>query len=383
MAIRQQRILISGAGIAGLTAAIWLEQQGFKVTVVEKADSIRAGGFLVSLSHHAYHYAEQLGIMPALKHRDMGITHSSYHGPTGVELLALDYSKMFERVDVIQMLRDDFNEVLYQQAREQVDIRFADSITRLTIEGDRAHVGFTSGTDDHYDLVIGADGLHSIVRELAFDKGDIQEHYLDLCCAAFRLPNTLSLDDKFETHMERDRYMAAFSTGHGDMGAVFVWDSQQRTTPLRQERVALLDHAYRESGPATRQVIEHCPQQQAIYMDYLMQVEASTWSKGPVVLVGDAAHCLTLFSGRGAAAAFSGACRLAQALGEQDSIAAALQQYEAEMRPVIQGIQPATRRAVRWYVPRNRLTQQLRDNGMRLLPNWLFRSYFQLKYSNI
>lgn len=379
----KKRILISGAGIAGLTSALWLERQGFDVTIVEKARSIRAGGFLISLSHHAYHYAEQLGIMPVLKQHDMGITHSSYHGPRGTELLALDYGKMFNRVDVIQMLRDDFNSVLYDETKNKADIRFGDPIETLSINGERADVKLTSGLEKSYDLVIGADGLHSVVRELVFNDSDIKKHYLDLCCAAFRLPNVLDLDNKFETHMERDQYMAAFSTGHGDIGAVFVWDSNRRTTPLRPERTAILDTTYQNSSSTIRKVIEHCPQKEAIYMDYLMQVEASSWSKGPVVLIGDAAHSLTLFSGRGAAAAFSGASRLALALQQQNSISTALQQYESEMRPVIQAIQPATRRAVRWYVPRNTLTQKLRDNGMRLLPNWLFRSYFQLKYSNI
>lgn len=379
----KQTVLISGAGIAGLTAAISLQRQGFAVTVVEKAASIRSGGFLVSLSHHAYHYAEQLGLMPHLKRHDMGISQSSYFNRRGRELLALDYGRLFNRVDVIQLLRDDFTRVLFDQARERADIRFSDSINSLSIQGRQAEVGFESGASGQYDLVIGADGLHSAVRRLVFSPDEVTEHYLNLCCAAFRIPNLLELDNKFETHMDRDRYMAAFSTGYGDMGAVFVWDSDCRTTPPRQQRRALLDAAFQGAAPAIRQVIAKAPAGEDIYMDYLMQVEATGWSKGPVVLLGDAAHCLTLFSGRGAAAAFSGASRLAQALQDNSTIAGALQQYEAGMRPVINAIQPATRRAVRWYVPRNSLLQTVRDTGMRLLPNGLFRNYFRLKYSSI
>lgn len=377
------RVLISGAGIAGLTAAIALRRQGFEVTVVEKAQSIRAGGFLVSLSHHAYHYAEQLGIMPQLKQHDMGHSQSSYYDRRGRELLALDYGRLFQHVDVIQLLRDDFTRVLYQQVKGQSAIYFAETIKSMELRGDKAQVSFSSGRCAEYDLVIGADGLHSVVRQLLFKPAEVTEHYLNLCCAAFRLPNVLGLADKFATHMERDRYMAAFSTGHGDMGAVFVWDSDTRNIPAHHDKLKLLEQTFRHSSVAIRSVLEQAPTGEHIYMDYLKQVDIPRWSKGPAVLLGDAAHCLTLFSGRGAAAAFSGASRLAEALQQTRSVSDALTAYESSMRPVIKSIQPATRRAVRWYVPRNRLVQQLRDNGMRLLPNSWFRNYFRFKYSNI
>ena len=183
-------------------------------------------------------------------------------------------------------------------------------------------------------------------------------------------------------HMQRDRYMAIFSSRHGDLGAVFVWASNQRDVPAGELRYSILQEAFAQGDTATRTAVQRCPREQSFYMDSLMQVDAMSWSRNRIVLVGDAAHSLTLFSGRGAAAALNGASRLGLALAEHD-VQTAFHQYEAQMRPVIRSIQPATRKAVRWYVPRTWLNHMLRDNALRLFPNALFRAYFKKKYSTI
>lgn len=378
------RILISGAGIAGLGCALWLSRAGFRPVVVEQADTIRAGGFLVSLAHHAYRFAEQLGLMPELRAHSCGIQSSGYYDAGGRNLLELQSAKLFDGVAVVQLMRDDLARILFNaaQSQNQVEFRFSDSIETVQQTAERVEVGFASGKTETFAAVIGADGGHSAVRQLVFPASAIKTHYLDLSCAAFRLPNVLGLENRFETHMQRDRYMAIFTTGAGDLGAVFVWANPERRIPATAERYRILTEAFSQGDEATRLAIGQCPRERSIYMDSLMQIDAASWSQGRVALIGDAAHCLTLFSGRGAAAAFNGASRLAQALIAED-VGAAFQTYERQMRPLIRSIQPATRRAVKWYVPRSLTNQFLRNNAMRLLPNALFRQYFKLKYSNI
>ncbi len=339
----RSRILISGAGVGGLACAMWLSRKGFRPVIVEQADSIRAGGFLVSLSHHAYHFAEQLGVMPQLRAHGCGIDSSSYHDSVGRTLLSLQSRALFSGMDVIQLMRDDLVAILYERAKSEIDLRFGDSIQTLNENSDYIDVGFASGRHEKYGVVIGADGLHYIVRKLAFDDSDITYHHLNLNCAAFRLPNILNLRNKFETHMQRDRYMAVFSSGHGDLGAVFVWACDERTVTSGDVRREILQQAFSRGDSSIETVIEQCPTDHSIYMDSLMQVEAKQWCTKRVVIIGDAAHCLTLFSGRGAGAAFNGASRLAQALVELEPIDA-FARYQAEMHPVIRAIQPATRR---------------------------------------
>ena len=375
------RILISGAGVAGLACALWLKKAGFSPVVVEKANSIRVGGFLVSLSHHAFHSAQSLGITAALRERSCGIRGSSYHDESGRCLLKLDGKRLFGDVDVVQMMRDELVAVMYELAQDRVEIRFEDSIASIQQSPQQVDVSFATHAPEQYDVVIGTDGLHSVVRELAFASESITEHYLGLSCAAFRSDNVLGLQHEFQTHMQRHRYMASFNTGASDIGNVFVWANEDRSVPRLEDRQQILQSAYADAGGAIAEVMKMCPADD-IYMDALMQIEAQSWVNGRVAMVGDAAHCLTLFSGRGAAAAFNGGTILAQALIAQP-YGEALATYESTMRPIIEDIQPATRSAVRWYVPRTWLNQTIRNNAMRWLPNAVFNYYFQRKYTNI
>jgi 2-polyprenyl-6-methoxyphenol hydroxylase-like FAD-dependent oxidoreductase len=374
-----KKILISGAGIGGLAAAIRLSHNNYDVTVVEKNKLSRTGGYLVALSHQSYIFAEEMGLIPDLKPFDLSIMSSSYHDKKGRNLLALDYGKMMEGLDIIQLMRGDLAHVLYQHAEKRVDIRFGDVIT--AIEG--AQVTFASGKQEEFDIIIGADGVHSGVRAVAFDDKDVTHNYLDLHCAAFRLQNVLGLEKEFQTHMERNRYMAVFNTLDGDLGAVFVWANDARNLPPPEARRDALLQAFAGSGAIIEKVLPHCPEDGPPYMDVLSQIYMPIWHKGRSVLVGDAAHCLTLFSGRGAAAAFAGACRLCNAIIANDTPEAAFRAYEAEMRPIINEIMPATRGAVKWYVPMSAKNHILRDSLMRYVPNSVFRQYFKMKYSNV
>lgn len=377
------RILISGAGIAGLTAAIRLARAGLRPVVVEKTGSVRAGGYLVALSHQAYRYAGDMGLLADLRPHDLSIASSSYHDRSGRTLLELDYRRLFEGLDIIQLMRSDLAAVLFAHADDLADIRFGDQIARIDDTGPAARVTFESGRSEEFDLVIGADGVHSRVRELVFDPQTYTRHYLDLHCAAYHLPNVLGIDRRFATHMERERYMAAFTTGDDEIGAVFVWASRDRTLPPQPRRRSHLLRAFAGTTAATARVLDHCPSDRPFYMDVLSQVDLPAWSRGRCVLVGDAAHCLTLFSGRGAAAAFAGACRLTDALTAHDRPADGIRAYEAAMRPIVEDIMPATRAAVKWYVPMTRRNHAIRNGLMWAVPNLAFRTYFRRKYSKV
>lgn len=380
--MQKSEILVVGAGVAGLTCALWLEKNGYSPVVIERADSIRGGGFLVSLSHHAYRSAAELGLMDQIEARGCGITSSGYYDPHGRSLLELDYPALFGGVELVQIMRDELVYILYTAAREKLEIRFNETIDSLNQDESGVEVDFASGQSQRVDLVIGADGSNSRTRGQIFKPEEVIEHQLGLMCAAYRLPNTIDLTHRFETHMRRDRYMATFSSGQEDIGAVFIWDSADSTVPRGDERRLLLQQQFTQGDAATLKVVENCPAERTIFMDRLKQIELPRWHQNRVVLVGDAAHSLTPFSGRGAAAALNGATRLARALTELP-ITLAIDRYQQEMRPIIDSIQPATRRAVRWYVPRSAPLHLIRDNAMRLLPNALFRRYFQYKYSNI
>ena len=377
---KNSRILISGAGVAGLTCAIWLARHGFRPVVIEKSPSIRADGFIISLSHASYRYAEQLDLLKAIMASSTGIKESGYHDRHGQAMLTLDYRDLFSGVDVVQIMRDDLEGILHAAAKDLTEIRLATSLAAIEQHRDRALVTFNDGSIEEFDVVIGADGLHSNTRRLTFAEADINQRYLGLFSSAYRLPNVLDISDRFENHMERSRYMCVYTTRDKDLACVFIWQSDKLTAPPPPNRCSELQAHYENAPAAVRQVLGSFPEGQTVYMDPLIQIEMKKWNEGNVVLLGDAAHCLTLLSGQGASSAFWGACKLAEGLVEYSRVDA-FASYETEFRPVIAAIQPATRLAAKWYIPRTRTRYAMRNAAMRHLPNQFFQRYFKNKYS--
>ena len=381
---KDSRILIHGAGVAGLTCAIWLGRNGFRPVIIEKAPEIRAaGGFIICLSGASYRFAEELGMMPALKERDSDIYNASYQDSRGNTLLSLDYKALFKGVDFIQITRDEIENVLYEYAKDLAEYRFSTSASKISQEdSDKFQVEFIDGKQEEFDIVIGTDGLHSTVRNLVFDENEVIKHHLDLQVAAYKLDDIVGLKNKFEYHMDRNRYMVLYSCRDGKLGSIFLWKSNDKVAPAIENRWEVLQENYRDAAPLFQNIIEQYPNTSPMYMDPLVQIEMKKWHKGRVVLLGDAAHCMTLLSGQGASSAFADASYLSKALvdGEPES---AFNYYEQKMRPDIGVMQPATRKGAKWYIPETRLRHFVRDKSMKFLPDSYFMHHFKKKYSRI
>ncbi|MEM7407499.1 MAG: FAD-dependent monooxygenase [Pseudomonadota bacterium] len=377
---KSSRILISGAGVAGLTSAIWLGRAGFRPVVVERAPDVRADGYIISLSSHSYQYARKLGLLDEAVALGAGIRESAYLNHAGRPMLELDYRALFSGLDIVQLMRDDLQRVLFDAARQVAEFRFGDSITGVRMSEEKAEVSFRHAPDEAFDLLLGADGLHSNTRQLVWPADQVNAHYLGLFSAAFKLPNVLGLKDRFENHMEQNRYMCVYTTRAGDLACVFIWKRENREAPDPVDRAAVLRADFAGAAPTTTKVLEHCPPD-GFYMDNLIQIHLPAWGHQRAVLLGDAAHCMTLLSGQGASAAFWGASAFCEALidGTPES---ALATYEKALRPAINAKQPATLKAADWYIPGSRPRYWMRDTAMTCLPNWLFQSYFQRKYSS-
>tara|TARA_R110000782_G_scaffold248417_2_gene335352 strand:- start:2761 stop:3912 length:1152 start_codon:yes stop_codon:yes gene_type:complete len=381
---KNSRILIQGAGVAGLACAIWLGRNGFRPVVVEKAPDIRAtGGFVICLSGASYRFADELGMMPALKQRDTDIYSASYHNSKGSTLLRLDYKELFKGVDFIQITRDEIEIVLYENAKELAEYRFSTSASKIEqVDANKVQVEFTDGKQEEFDLVIGADGLYSTIRKLAFEESAVINHYLGLQVAAFKLENIAGLKHKFEYHMDRNRYMVLYSNRDGKLGSVFLWKSDQRNPVPIDQRWKILRESYQDASPLYKNVIEHFSDETPMYMDNLLQIEMKKWHKGRVVLLGDAAHCMTLLSGQGATTAFIDASHLCKSLIAHEP-EQSFKYYEQKMRPSISKIQPATRKGAKWYIPETRARHFVRDSAMRYLPDSYFMHHFKKKYSRV
>ncbi|MFD0206831.1 MULTISPECIES: FAD-dependent monooxygenase [Saccharothrix] len=323
-------VLISGASVAGPVLAYWLARYGFEVTVVERAPGLRkTGGHAVDLFRPAMDVVERMGVLPRIMQRVTGTDRMVVHSP-GKRPVELDLGRLFGAVSDrhVEIMRDDLAEVFFDATRDDVEYVFGDSITSI---GEDGVVTFEHGPTRRFDVVVGADGLHSNVRRLVF--GDVPELFIGAYLAVLSLPNYLGLRDSTVAYSDVDRMAAIYSAEHlPDARAVFLFRSAPLDYHYRDvaRQKELLREAYAGMGGEVPRWLERMDG--AFYFDSITQLRLDTWSRGRVGLVGDAGFCPGPAVGGSTSLAVVGAYVLAGELAAAGGDpAVAFPAYEAEI----------------------------------------------------
>ncbi|RSM87442.1 FAD-dependent oxidoreductase [Kibdelosporangium aridum] len=328
-------ILISGASVAGPALALWLARYGATVTVVEKASTLRTGGQAVDFRGATHHTVlERMGILDEVRRRQTGGQDQTIVDAQGRPVTVIPGE--FTGGD-IEIRRGDLAELLYERTKDQCAYIFGDSITSLTETDNGVHVTFADGPPQTFDLLVGADGIHSNVRRLAF--GPEQDHVRFLGYY-YALAN-LDIDGENLMYNEPGRMIVI---GGPKAQSFFVFAapelSYDRYDPEQQKKL-LLD-AYRGGGWRIPEVLTKVPASPDFYFDSLSRVEMDHYAKGRVVLLGDAAYGNTL-GGFGTGLAIVGAYVLANELHRSgyDHVTA-FDRYTELLRPYAKGNQKGT-----------------------------------------
>ncbi|MGX9295120.1 FAD-dependent oxidoreductase [Tsukamurella paurometabola] len=364
------RIVIAGAGIAGLATALRLHRDGHRVLVAERAPARRTGGYLVNLLGPGFDAAERLGMVPALLERDQGIFTSLLVRADGSTRLTMPAALAEQSLGsrALTVFRGDLEEALWSAIDGTVEVRFGTTITAIDDIDGPLRVTFSDGTVHGADLLVGADGLHSGVRELAF--GPEQEYVRDLrhAVAAFPLgeaPRGLP-EQTASTFIDVGRTAAVFHPRSHAPSAFFTYrtgDAGPATSPA----TAVAAHFGDLTGPV-HEAARRAAGTQDAYFDSVSQVVMDGWRRGRVVLVGDAAWCVSLFAGHGAGLALAGADRLGRAIVEHpENVEAALDAWEAALRPEITQRQRQARAGMARFAPPSRLHLGVQDLMIRAL----------------
>ncbi|MDG4825830.1 FAD-dependent oxidoreductase [Asanoa sp. WMMD1127] len=329
--IENAKILVCGAGIAGTALAWWLAERGARVTVVERAESPRDGGYKVDIRGAALAVVERMGLLESVRAHRTGVRTGSVVDATGRRVASMDADTFGGRVhDDAELLRGDLARLLREGA-SGVDFRFGDAVAGVSAGGE---VTFESGQRTAYDLVVGADGLRSRTRELAFGGGGVHDlgHYV----AIWSVPNHLGLDREELTYVGPGRTALVYSTaGQADAKAMCLFTDPGGPRPSgRAAQHAFLTSAYAGEGWEVPRLLDALPGATDFYFDTVSQARLDSWSRGRVTLIGDAAYCASPASGQGTSLALVGAYVLAGELA-----AAGLDQgparYERLMRPFV------------------------------------------------
>jgi 2-polyprenyl-6-methoxyphenol hydroxylase-like FAD-dependent oxidoreductase len=365
------RAIIIGAGIAGLAAAVRLRQIGWQSLVVERAAQRRGGGYAVTFGGIGYDAAERMGILPALQARAFVTNELVYHKPNGQRRFCLTRESIAAIIGSRSMniLRGDIETVLYEQVHDSTDIRFGTTVATIDQDDDAVHATLSDGTVEHADLLIGADGLHSTTRALVF--GPEQNYRLDLghMVAVYMLdkrPAAIT-EGTTGTLSAGGRTIAVISVGDGRNVAFFGYRSDRSPGERADDPHTVLPRVYGDIGWVVPEILAGMPTAESIYFDTTSQIVIDRWSQGRVVLLGDAAWCVTLFAGYGSALAVGGADLLATTLHHNpDDLQTALTQWEAQLRPEAERKQRLGRRVKSVYAPANPIALWLSQLPLRL-----------------
>jgi 2-polyprenyl-6-methoxyphenol hydroxylase-like FAD-dependent oxidoreductase len=365
--------LIVGAGVAGLTAALQLRRAGWNVTIMERQPAIPSGGYMVDFFGPGYDVAERLGLLPELEKIHYPIGHLQFvDGRSHVDA-DLPYPKIRHLVfrdRHLNFMRGDLVRVLSQQIGGDVDLRFGTWPIALYpvgvyADGEPLTVEASRGPSVSCDLLIGADGAHSAVRDLAFLGGETSIVRLGCHTAAYVIDKPIPglAEDAFVSMSARDISAAAYPIREGRTATLFLHRAPaapraRSPEECRQE----LESVYRGEGWILDRLLDAFPDDGDVFFDDVVQIELLRWSDGPVVLLGDAAWCVSLLAGQGASLAMYGGYVLAQELSRSGGdVRDALVRYEARLRPLVARRQRAGRRARSWFLPKTRWGRRMRD----------------------
>jgi 2-polyprenyl-6-methoxyphenol hydroxylase-like FAD-dependent oxidoreductase len=360
-----RKALISGAGIAGATAAYWLAKCGFEVTVVEQADDLRSSGSPVDVRGAAVEIAERMGTMAQIREADTCVRQMVFVNSRGRVVSRVDMRNTWAEPGEVELSRGELAAILRDAVPEDVEFEYGNTVTALDQDVDGVIAQFSSGPARRFDVVIGADGAHSGVRALAFGPETDYLKHLGVYVA------TLPLDGETGTDLVMyntpGRAVAIHPAG-GHPGAAFMF---------RAPRIAHFDHrdieqhkrlltaAYAGAGWRVPELLDLVRTADDLYFDSVSRIQVPTWSRGRIGLVGDAASCVSLF-GDGSSLAMIGAYTLAQAL--TGDIPAGLRTYEARHRPQRAAKENSVTYATRLLIPATSAGIALRNVAMRLMP---------------
>ncbi|SEB64926.1 FAD-dependent monooxygenase [Streptomyces melanosporofaciens] len=337
----KRTVLISGASIAGPALAYWLHRSGCAVTVVEKAGALRDGGYPIDIRGTAIEVVRRMGILPRLRDAHIDSRRCTFLDADGSEVASLNPSAVAGGVEGqdLEVRRGDLAASLYALVRDDVEFLFGDSIDTLDQHGQGFDVTFRGGQRRTFDLVVGADGMHSQTRETLFGPEEQFHRYLGYCFAIFTMPNTFGLSREVMMWNTPGKAAALYAVGDSDEVHAFL-NFHQPEPPLNALRNPdaqrdLVATVFADAGWEVPRMVKALRDADDLFFDTAGQIRMPHWSSGRVALVGDAAYAPSFLTGQGSSLALVGAYMLANAVASHRDHTTAFAAYEHGVREFV------------------------------------------------
>lgn len=383
-----KNILISGAGIAGTTLAFWLKKFGFHPTIIENSPKLREGGYAIDFMGAGYDVAEKMEIIPALKAVDINFSKLVFVDSNNEEKGSMNYQKIkdFLKGRAFTLLRSDLAKVIYQNLDPDVEIIFGDTITQIDQNEKGVFVHFQKSKPRNFDLLIGADGLHSNVRNLVFGSEKQFEKYFGYYTSSFTINNFPLGNHAFSMYNVPCKQVALYSKNNNQSTTFFIFTSPEKLSYQHhdiEQQKQILKTAFENSGWKCSQLLSHIDTTPDFYFDSVSQIKMNSWYKGRITLAGDAGYCPSLLSGKGSTLAMVGAYILAGELKQANgNYLTAFEQYETIFKPFMEKKQKAARAFAKSFVPKSNFGIWLRNKIFRLMSSSIFSKLFLSQFKD-
>lgn len=361
MSTRNRRALIVGAGIAGLAIAVRLRRSDWDVIIVERAPSLRGGGYMIGFGGVGYDAAERLGLLPELRELQPAAVPLVYVDEAGHQraVMPAEAQRAMLGDRMISLLRGDLEATLHRAL--DIEVRFGTSVTAITQDPGSVTATLSNGHTETVDLLIGADGLHSSVRAQVFGPEERYRHdfgYGIATCLVDRAPD--AIEPGRTVSMESvGRGAGIYALRDGRSAAFFSFASDQLDADLQAGAAPTLRRIFGDVGWVMPELLASVEAADSVYFDRISQIRMDRWTDHRVALLGDSAWCVSLFAGYGSSLAVGGADLLGNLLDDHD-IDTALRLWEEQLRPTVVGKQRLGRRASRLFVVPNETVRWLR-----------------------
>lgn len=368
-ALKDKRVLISGASFAGLTTAYWMKKMGCKVTVVETAEELKKGGTPVNIMGHTIDIVKRMGIFEQIRSNKITMEVMELKNADDVTERSHFIQKNKEQSgeEEYEIERDVLLNIIFDTVKDDVEFIFGDSVTSLEQDRETVKVAFKKQQERSLDLVFGCDGIHSVVRKHWFGEEAEFSHFLQTYFSITIVNKLLIRENTTQMYNEPGK-MVMLNAYNNKTDIVLCFFSEKEIEYDYRNEEQQREMIYKQfSGVSWRvpELLNEIKNSKTFYFDKLCQMKMPAWSKGRVALVGDAAYCASPAAGRGGSLAIDGAAALADAFvkcnGHSET---AFQEYDKSFRPFIEQVQTeAVEFGLQMLMPSTEEAIQKRNTG--------------------